>query len=450
MSGLPKPKAIRDLSGRASRDPVPEPGRPFLFVLDRRGPVSIGQRIAWLVFLAACFQITFDWPSLHHLTGDRARILSGLLSLLCLLFLVPLRGKDNPRGTRTEFLICLVLTGLGMAGALAGQAPRTSLIRTSILLSSGLGGFWCARFLLADQARCRALLNLGLVLFCAFLALKLGQHLLAWPRGLDPQAKHPTAGLLLVLLFAPLSLLSRASVRARLAAWAMMGSAWLLALLILLKSAILMPFILAGAALARKRLRPALVPLLLLLLVALVLVLPRFYSPHRVQQDKESIQFRAELYPFSWQMALRNPLLGNGLLGPRQEFLDRYQVRTETMGKELFGKYVTKVKVSENIILTFMADLGLPFALLYLACAVVMIKKAWGGPPKGLERIFHPLALLLPLLGWAVHSQVFDSLLHPQICWFVHLLLGLASQPRERASRSEAVPVPGNPTEIKA
>ena len=35
------------------------------------------------------------------------------------------------------------------------------------------------------------------------------------------------------------------------------------------------------------------------------------------------------------------------------------------------------------------------------------------------------LALILPLTAWAVHSMVFDSLLHPQICWFVHILLGL-------------------------
>jgi hypothetical protein len=75
---------------------------------------------------------------------------------------------------------------------------------------------------------------------------------------------------------------------------------------------------------------------------------------------------------------------------------------------------------------TFLADLGLPFTVIYTASVVFLLfslLRMVFHPPAGF--IFHPMVLLLPISGALLHYQVVDGLLHPQLSWFFHILLGL-------------------------
>ena len=61
--------------------------------------------------------------------------------------------KDlKPPWTWGEILICLGLGVLAAASALFSSTAFSSGLRVFILLTSGMGGFWCARILLHDKA----------------------------------------------------------------------------------------------------------------------------------------------------------------------------------------------------------------------------------------------------------------------------------------------------------
>jgi O-antigen ligase len=153
------------------------------------------------------------------------------------------------------------------------------------------------------------------------------------------------------------------------------------------------------------------------------------YFSHQILWYKLSKQYpayRIENYPFSWSIAKRHPFFGIGLRAPRTAFLEDYQVEYKYSSKEEFAKVLAEIKTPDNIFLTFIAEMGLPFTILYLAAVMVLLFKLMRmvfHPPPGL--IFPPLVLAFPLAVALVHYQLYDGLLFSQNSWFFHILLGL-------------------------
>jgi hypothetical protein len=79
-----------------------------------------------------------------------------------------------------------------------------------------------------------------------------------------------------------------------------------------------------------------------------------------------------------------------------------------------------------------MVGVGFPFLLLYSSSLFMLLARLMRTlgvhPPPA---YIPPLALFLPLTGALLTFVVFDLLLHPQVCWFFHLLLGLIPRNRE-------------------
>ena len=96
--------------------PTPCFGRPDLVVFSTDPSYSWRDRIAWVLFVITSFQATFYWPPLILVPGERTRLFTALLCGLSLvaLFLTEPRGKIRLKSA--ESLICLALTGLGLAG----------------------------------------------------------------------------------------------------------------------------------------------------------------------------------------------------------------------------------------------------------------------------------------------------------------------------------------------
>ncbi|MGB6064771.1 MAG: hypothetical protein WBG50_08175, partial [Desulfomonilaceae bacterium] len=91
----------------------------------------------------------------------------------------------------------------------------------------------------------------------------------------------------------------------------------------------------------------------------------------------------------------------------------------------------------EPVFLSFMADLGFPFLLIYcLAVLLLCIRlvRLVKHPMSGSS--LPPLALLLSILAGLLHFQVLDGLFHPQVSWFFHILLGLIPVTKEASSAS--------------
>lgn len=121
---------------------------------------------------------------------------------------------------------------------------------------------------------------------------------------------------------------------------------------------------------------------------------------------------------------MTHPWLGVGLRAPRGHLLADYQMRLAPVSKQEFADYLDLVVTHENVVLTFMAGLGLPFTLLYLALLALALAAGLRPRPADPPGRTLRLALALLLAGLLYHFMVFDGLLHPQVGWFFHLLVG--------------------------
>lgn len=409
----------------------------------------------WLVFLGTCLQATFQEPYIVLVPGERTNLFS---SLLCAVTFgcVCLYGKrqrlpfSSPALWLSSALVCL-----GLLSSIFSLSGTVSFMRLFSILAPGLGGFWTARILLATPGAQKVFKGLCLCSLAVilFLCLK-SYHLTGKIESIPDVNVHALVNMITLLSFAPLSLRGRK--------WGpsfLLGGTFLSTILLVLtlssKRIVVLIFLgsclMAGAF--RFLSRRAILAFLLVVLVAGGYLLSQ-QSPLSLQKDALRTFYRIESYPFSWHIARKHPFLGIGLLAPRQSFLDDYQPRYPHVPKEHFEIATEWIRTSENIFLTLMTDLGLPFLLLYSGCLVVLFRRLVllvlrgrrrvgalperMGPGPAPEPSCHslsrsppgtpllpPFALWMPLTASILHYNVFDGLLYPQLCWYFHLLLGL-------------------------
>ena len=148
--------------------------------------------------------------------------------------------------------------------------------------------------------------------------------------------------------------------------------------------------------------------------------------------EYEPAYYRVENFAFSWHIAVHHPLLGIGLLTPRNEFLKDYDIKYPYVTRENFSNSLKSIIVADNMFLTFMVGAGFPLLLLYCFSLTILLGRLVGSLGTDLPATpIPPLALFLPLVGALLTFFVYDILLHPQVCWFFHLLLGLIPRNRE-------------------
>lgn len=388
--------------------------------------VSPTDKIIWILFCATSLQLAFLQPSVVLIPGERSNLFSGLLCALtlgCACFFAK-KGAIDKRSP--EVLISLALALLVFLSGLFSVTPASSSARGFVVLASGLGGFWCARILLASESRQRVFLQLSLIMLAGILLASLISYFY-WGdviRFIDSNP-HPLACRILILWFAPLALLLGKSGRAKIVAVLLLSSSYLVFYLSGLRSAVLIPLILCLLAVLFGALR---FKHLILIFIPILLISPYFI--YHLPQDKigkefEPAYYRVENYPFSWHIALKHPILGIGLRAPRVEFLKDYEIKYPYVTREDFVDSVTRLRTSDNVFLTFMAELGFPFLILYLFSLVILFTRLVRKIAKPSPRFLPPLALFLPLIAALLYFQVMDGLLMPQLCWFFHILLGL-------------------------
>lgn len=398
---------------------------------------STGEKAAWVVFCLTSLQLAFLSPYVIVIPGERANVFSAILCAVSLVVALAFRRKDSVDARPSEIVISVVLLVLVLLSGIFSLTPGPSSVRGFTILAPGLGGFWCARIILGSRDRQRHFL--WLCMFLLFGVLVLSAASVATNGSiyqfLDSHW-HPVADRLILLSFAPLALLSARS------RWAVCGAVLLLfasyiMLLIgartaAMGSAVVIPILLCifAAVLCEWRLKQIAVFLLVIFAASLAAGNYFFYQDPKLVtkwgKHGESVAYRAESIFFSWKIASDHPLLGLGLLAPRDEILENYQPRYPYVSKETFDQWTTRLRTSENIFFTFLADLGFPFTIIYTASVIILLftlLRMVFHPPADL--VFHPLVLLLPISGALLHYQVLDGLLHPQLSWFFHLLLGL-------------------------
>lgn len=142
--------------------------------------------------------------------------------------------------------------------------------------------------------------------------------------------------------------------------------------------------------------------------------------------DKASISVRIENYFLGLHAFKKNPLWGIGFKGNVTQHLDDYKVRFNHEFSAIdYKKYVSIYHTYENIILSFMVELGGLFSTVYFGgiiyIMVISFKQLRAPPQKDFAGMF----IVSVVVGFAVVSFTFDTLRYPQLNWLFHSLLGL-------------------------
>ncbi|HTY22871.1 MAG TPA: O-antigen ligase family protein [Desulfomonilaceae bacterium] len=393
--------------------------------------LPLKEKVAWVLFCVTCLQAAFLVPNFPLVESDRAKLLTAILCAASLASAFFLMKDSRKSGTLWEVGICGALTVLILVSCSLSTTPGPSLLRAVSVLAAGLGGFWCSRILLTSSNRQAFFTWFSAIILAGMIFLSICGYLLDRGIGhfLDVNV-HPLACRMLLLAFAPLALVLRGVRRQAICGAVILCLGYVVFLLSGLRSAVLIPVLLGVVAVACGSLRMRRFVVVLIPLAAIIFLFFSQLPVEKTQACYEPAYYRAENYPFSWHIAIQNPLLGIGLRAPREKYLADYETVYPYATKEQFADSCKRIVVSENIFLTFMADLGFPFLLIYVGSVVILLIRLTRltsdpNPPGFLP----PVAILLPLVGALTHFLVLDGLLHPHVSWFFHILLGMIPRP---------------------
>ncbi len=406
---------------------VPQNLNPWTALKSDNESTTRSERVVWLIFCFTSVQLAFLQPNVMLIPGERAKVFSGVLCALSLILAWLLVRKNSRSLKSPEVIISLALLVLVGLSGLFSLTPRSSSFRGFVVMASGLGGFWCARILLDTQARQVLFAWLCLLMLAAIVVLCLAGYFASgqveYFLDVNP---HPLADRMLLLSFAPLAFVFWGRKPIAVVSVIILVFSYAVFYLSDLRSAMLIPLALAVLAVLFGTLR--LKYFVALFVPLLVIIVFFFYHLPKVKigPEYEPTYYRAENYPFSWHIAVKHPILGIGLRAPREQFLEDYKVKYPYVTKEKFAESVGRVVTSENIFLTFMSELGFPFVILYSVCVLILLVRLVRIARNGEDIGCLPaVTVLLPLTAALIHFQVLDGLLHPQISWFFHILLGM-------------------------
>ncbi len=413
---------------------LPESANPFR-------ESDFGRKLVWVVFLVTCLHMTFLQPYVIVLPNVRANIFSSLFAVVTLIAALVFLRKEWAGLRSYEIWIPLVLVLIAGVSSYYSNTSYLSSIRAFVIMSCMVAGYWSARVLLnTDAGRrfftwfCLGLLLVTLVKVLAGVVIAGQIHRFADPHW------HQTGARLLSLSFAPLALLSYGSRRATWLGVLFLGLTFLALLgggkYNGMESVVIIPVILSFMALLLLKWTPRrLAAMGAMVLVSAVAVGCHFWGDTwPINKVNPSLAYRVENMFFSLHLAMKRPWYGIGLWAPREDYASDYQVKYPYTNRERFVKMREELRTSENTVLTFLADLGFPFVVLYVGSMLLIVWRLIRltlHPPDG--DYPHPLALLLPIVGASLHFQVTEGLFQPQVSWFFHILAGMAMcGPREK------------------
>ena len=172
--------------------------------------VSTGEKFAILLFAITCIQAAFLQPEITIVSGERAKLFTGLLCALSLVASVLFVRKPLKCGSLPEIGISVLLSVMVLLSGLMSSTAFSSSLRGFVVIASAAGGFWCARILLHSSSRQALFTKFCLVLLAAIVLLAILGQIIAGDivYFLDVN-KHPIACRILLLWFAPLALILR-------------------------------------------------------------------------------------------------------------------------------------------------------------------------------------------------------------------------------------------------
>ena len=405
-------------------NPLDRPARALDALWERLDARGVGARIAFFLFFFATFNAAFLQPNIILIVGERSKLFPALCCAVALLgACVLIRGAWRKLWS-LEGLISLTLLVLALLSGSLSPHSDVALWRSLTVMASSLGGFWCARILLNTPSRRLTFAWYEFVLLAGVLTLCMVTYVLKGDvfQFLDDN-QHPLVSRIVLMSFALLVMVFRKRRWLRNTGIFFLGLSFLVYSLSSLRSAMFMPLVIGGALFVVGIVRVR--NLAIFILPLIIIICATFYSISLIESKLPGDYYRLESYVFSWEVATDRPWLGLGLMAPRDAYLDDYEMFFGSMSKENFVQTV-KYLSSENIFLTFMVGLGMPFTFIYalsvMALYVLLVRRR----RRANRRMALPFpALLFPITAGLLHFLISDGLLQPQVSWFFHLLLGM-------------------------
>jgi O-antigen ligase len=390
-------------------------------------------RLAFGLFLASgAFVILL---SSNNLLGPK---LSGwtqnLIYFLPWVMLWPLYSYRviTDRAHRVEIVLIGSILVLGLLNVVFSENPPKSYETMKVFLLTGIVPFWISLLLVTDQVR-----RNEFAVFCCFcLVIVASVEIINYIAqgcsgpGLIILFTHhpiPMGTLLILLSIGPFHCLLSESPKVKIVGWLILILGLTLIWITRRRGSFLALLVMLLVWLWHWRSKYK--RYALALLMALVVLLS-FRVWHRLEgfsvnnPSHRSIYHRLELYPFALHVYKFHPFLGTGL---RAFVHDKFLVGYEQRNKDItdFAEMVKGLQTFDNMLVTGFIEMGSLMTLAYLALIILIIYKYYlkiGGFSLSQDAEF---VRLLPLIGFAVHSLTYDSLMFPPINWLFHVQLGI-------------------------
>jgi O-antigen ligase len=336
------------------------------------------------------------------------------------------------REHRLEIILMVSIIILAVINVILSDSVSKSLSFMRTFLFSGLFALWAAMFLLTDQRR----RNGFDWLCCGAFAVVVPLEIITWwgqgnygPGVFQIFALHPIPlGTLVILLSpGPVRLLLSKDFRAKLLGWLLVLAGVILIFLTHKRGTwlALAAMLAVGMIYLVRRRRYLLITMLLVLAVTLSWQMRRHFARLDPNVPRYvSILHRLELYNYAFHIWKTHPITGIGLRSfSHDRYLHGYQVYNTDLHE--FPRAVSTLHTFDNMLLTAMVELGTVLAVLYLGLILLIVvrygRELWASPSSTTLEWYR----MLVLLGFAIHSLSYDSLLVVPVNWVFHVQLGL-------------------------
>jgi len=391
----------------------------------------------FIYFLSTLFMVFFSvhavqkWPSLWA---------QGAISLACIFPVIVVLFKIGPgliinKKWPVEIKFVLIIIILGLLNICFSENQLASFKGMGLFLMSGVLVFSVSYFLFnSKQAQTGFfyLCSFCFVVLVVFGSLEFAQKINSSEGRILLFSSNPIpAGSLLILLsIGPLILAAQAENRWQKFSW---GSCLLAGIILIILigqrgpilALIVMTFI--GVMKCRKG-------TWVLMLVALASVgfgyqfkdgVPLRFKKQLLNQ--ETVLVRMEYYSIVLDVVREKPIFGLGFNSSLSRFIP-YDYESENYSRHSRNSFYRMTKgfqVFDNMLLSFLGEMGCLFTLAYIGLLVYLLKNIYWGGKANFNSQLHVSLLLIVMSGFLVHSMTFDSLKYPHLNWIFHSLLGL-------------------------
>jgi O-antigen ligase len=336
------------------------------------------------------------------------------------------------REHRLEIILMVSIIILGIVNTSLSDFVSRSIDSMRTFLLTGLFALWASMFLVNDPRRRKMFDWLCAGALGVILPVEIILRLVRGDSGstvFQVFTLHPIPlGTLIILLSpGPVRLIVSKNFTIKLLGWLSVLLSLILILLTHKRGTwiALAAMLVVGMLYHGRRLRYLALAGLLALALTLAFQAPRLFALLDPKIPAHStIRHRLELQRLAWHIWLKHPVMGIGLRPfDHEHYLSDYQQHDKEL--HTFPQSVAILQTLDNMLLTGLVELGTSMTFFYLGLVIFILVKYCRRLRSWPESSPLDWYRVLVLLGFAIHSLTYDSLLFPSVNWLFHVQVGI-------------------------